>query len=132
MTTAPTRGSTDVVPQSTGPVELAIGRLLFAGTVFGIGLLLVGVVLMAMSGIDPTRSGSPPFDAGRVVPDLLRARPEGFLWAGIVVLIATPVARVIGELVAFAVRRDRAMALVAMAILGIIGLSVVLAIGTEG
>ncbi len=132
MTTARTTGSTDVAPQATGSVELAIGRLLFAGTVFGVALLLVGVVLMALAGIDPTRSVSPQFDAARIAPDLLAARPEGFLWAGIAVLIATPVARVIGELVAFAIRRDRAMALVAVAILGIIGLSVVLAIGTEG
>ena len=120
------------LPTQAGPVELAIGRLLFAGTVFGVGLLLAGVVLMALAGIDPTGRAGARFDAARVVPDLLAARPEGFLWAGIVVLISTPVARVVGELLAFAVGRDRVMALVAVAILGIIGLSVVLAIGTEG
>lgn len=120
------------LPAQAGSVELAIGRLLFAGTVLGVGLLLAGVVLMAFAGIDPTGGAGPRFDARRVVPDLLAARPEGFLWAGIVVLIATPVARVVGELIAFALRRDRVMALVAVAILGIIGLSVVLAIGTEG
>jgi uncharacterized membrane protein len=132
VTSPRTTGPADVAPQPAGTVELAIGRLLFAGTVFGVALLLVGVVLMALANIDPARSVSPQFDVARIAPDLLAARPEGFLWAGIAVLIATPVARVVGELVAFAVRRDRTMALVALAILGIIGLSVVLAIGTEG
>jgi uncharacterized membrane protein len=112
-------------------LEERIGRLLLAGTLVGIGLLLAGVTLMALAGIDPTSGGSPEFDIARLLPDLLRLRPEGFLWAGIVVLIATPVARVVGELVAFAVRRDRAMTMVAAAILGIIGASVALAIISE-
>ena len=109
-------------------LEEIIGRLLFGGTVVGVALLLVGVVLMAAGGIDPTGGRWPQFDPGRLVPDLLGLRAEGFLWAGIVVLIGTPVARVTGELVAFAARRDAPMTLVAGAILGVIALSVVLAV----
>jgi uncharacterized membrane protein len=118
-------------PSEVGSVELAIARLLFAGSLAGVALLLVGVLLMAAAGIDPTRGSAPPFDPARLVGDVVALRPEGFLWAGIVVLVATPIARVIGELIAFSLRRDRPMVLVAIAVLGIIGLSVAVAIGTE-
>jgi uncharacterized membrane protein len=112
-------------------VEDTIARLLIAGTLVGVAALAVGVVLMAAQGISPTSETYPAFDAGRLLPDLVALRAEGFLWAGIVVLVATPVARVIGELVSFAVRRDRLMVGVSAAILGIIVLSVALAIEAE-
>lgn len=112
-------------------MEARIGRLLFVGTVVGVALLLIGVVLMGAHGIDPSRGSYAAFDVTRVLPDLLAGRPEGFLWAGIMVVIATPVARVLGELSAFLMRRDGPMAVVAFAILGIIGLSVALAIVLE-
>ena len=107
-------------------LELAIGRVLVLGALVGVGFLLVGVALMVAGGISPTSGTAAGFDAGRLGGDLLGGRPEGFLWTGIAILIATPVVRVLGELVAFARRRDRVMAAVAAAILGIISLGVVL------
>jgi uncharacterized membrane protein len=107
-------------------LELAIGRVLVLGALVGVGFLLAGVALMVAGGISPTSGTATGFDAGRLGQDLLGGRPEGFLWAGIAILIATPVVRVVGELVAFAWRRDRTMAAVAAAILGIISLGVVL------
>jgi uncharacterized membrane protein len=113
-------------------VEAVIARLLIAGTLVGVGLLAVGVALMAASGISPASVAFPPFDAATVASDLAALRPEGFLWAGIVILIATPIARVIGELITFSVRGDRVMAGVALAILGVVALSVVAALALEG
>ena len=57
---------------------------------------------------------------------------RGGLWAGIVILIATPIARVIGELITFMLRGDRILAMVALGILGVIALSVVAALGIQG
>ncbi|HEX5827378.1 MAG TPA: DUF1634 domain-containing protein [Candidatus Limnocylindrales bacterium] len=113
-------------------VEAVIARLLYAGTVTGVALLAVGVVLMAVNGVSPESATFPAFDPATVVADLVAMRPEGWLWAGIVVLIATPIARVIGELITFAVRGDRLMAGVALAILGVIALSVAVALVVEG
>jgi uncharacterized membrane protein len=107
-------------------LERTIGRVLVVGALVGVAFLLVGVGLMVADGISPTSGTATGFDATRLVSDLLAGRPEGFLWAGIAVLIATPVVRVVGELAAFAYRRDRVMAAVAAAILGIICLGVVL------
>jgi uncharacterized membrane protein len=117
---------------ASAEVEGVIARLLIAGTIVGVGLLAIGVVLMAVHGISPEAATFPPFDASTVPGDLAALRPEGFLWAGIVILIATPIARVIGELVTFSVRGDRVMAGVALAILGVVALSVVAALVLEG
>lgn len=113
-------------------VEARIAGLLLAGAVLGIGLVAIGVLLMAMNGIDPLAETFPAFDVSRVVADMLALRPEGFLWAGIVIVIATPIARVVGELVTFAVRRDGIMTGVALAILAVVAVSVIAALALEG
>jgi uncharacterized membrane protein len=108
-------------------VELVIARLLLAGTVVGVVLLAIGVGLMITNGVDPESATFPAFDPGTIVADMAALRPEGFLWAGIVILIATPIVRVAGELVTFATRGDRVMAVVALATLGVVALSVAVA-----
>jgi uncharacterized membrane protein len=117
---------------ASADVENVIARLLLGGSVVGIVLLSVGVALMAVNGISAEATAFPVFDPGTVVADLVALRPAGFLWAGIVILIATPIARVIGECITYMVRGDRILALVAVAILGVIALSVVAALVLEG
>jgi uncharacterized membrane protein len=117
---------------ASADVEQVIARLLLGGTIVGVSLLAIGVVLMAVNGLSPVSGTFPPFEPGTIVADLAAFRPEGFLWAGIVILIATPIARVIGELIIFTMRGDRLLALVAVAILGVISLSVAAAVLLEG
>lgn len=111
-------------------VERDIRRVLAVGTWLGIALLATGVALMLANGISPHQAFA-PFDIGRVVPDLLAGRAEGFLWAGIVVFIATPVARVLGELILYLRGREWTMTLVALAILGVVALSLLVALLVE-
>ena len=120
MTAVPDRDRT------AAALEAAIGRLLLLGALVGVASLLVGVGLMVAGGISPTSDSASGFDAGRVGPDIVAGRPEGFLWTGIVILIATPIARVAGELLAFAWQRDTRMAGLAAAILAVVALGVVL------
>ena len=119
--------------QEPGPPDLerSIARLLTLGTYASIALLTVGVVLMLASGIGP-RSGGPAFDPGSVVADVLALRPAGFLWLGLVAVVATPAARVFASLVGYLRRAERTMAIVATLILVVIALSVALARGLEG
>lgn len=113
-------------------VERAVARLLAVGAVVAVVLLATGVVLMIGEGVDPTGPTFPVFDAAAIVDDLLALRPEGFLWAGLLVVIATPIVRVVGELVGFAWLGDRPMVLVAGAILVVVAASVVLALAFGG
>lgn len=114
------------------PIEVRIARVLSVGALLAVVLLLAGIVLMVVRGVAPDAPDYPPFDPGSIVPDMLALRPSGFLWAGIVVVIVTPVIRVIGELVGFALRRERGLALVAAAILLVVGSSVLAALVAGG
>jgi uncharacterized membrane protein len=117
-------------PGSLG-LERTIARLLSVGTYSAIALLLVGLALMLANGIEPL-SGGPAFDPGRLVADIVGLRPAGFIWLGLIVVVATPSARVLASLVGYARRGERAMAVVAALILIVIAISVALAKGLEG
>lgn len=108
--------------------ERRIGRLLIAVTYLAVALLLIGVGLMALHGISPL-DGGPAFDAGALVADIVALEPAGFLWLGLLAVIATPLSRVIAAAVGFARAGDRIMVAVALAILVVIALGIVLALG---
>jgi uncharacterized membrane protein len=118
-------------PPSDRPLERSIAILLTAGTYASAALLAAGVVALLAAGRSPL-DDAPAFDAGRIPTDIAALRPEGFLWLGLVAVIATPAARVLAALVGYARGRERAMALVGAAILGVIVLSVVVALGLSG
>lgn len=113
-------------------VEDRIARMLSVGAIVAVALLVLGVVLMLAAGIDPESVDFPVFDPGALVGDLLALRLEGFLWAGILVVISTPILRVIGEAIGFALVGERWLALVATGILVVIAASVVIALAAEG
>jgi uncharacterized membrane protein len=107
-------------------LERSVARLLTVGTYASIALLVAGVVAMLAGGRSPLDT-APRFDPTRILGDLAALRPEGFLWLGIVLVVATPSARVATSLVGYLRRGDRAMAIVSVLILAVIGLSVVAA-----
>jgi uncharacterized membrane protein len=106
--------------------ERRLGRLLIVVTYVAVGLLAIGTALMLAAGISPL-VGGPPFDPAELVPDLLALEPAGFLWLGILAVIATPLSRVAGAAVGFVQRGERVMALVSVAILGVISISILAA-----
>ncbi len=108
-------------------LQRRVARVLTVGTGFGVALLAVGVAALAAARTSPLpESGAPAatFDPARVVADAATLRPEALIWLGLVVLIATPAARVAASLVGFAGTRDRAMSAVAIAILAVIAAGV--------
>jgi uncharacterized membrane protein len=75
-------------------LERSIARLLTIGTYGSVALLAIGVVVMLARGIAPL-AGGPRFTPGLVVDDVAHLRPTGFIWLGLLAVIATPSARVI-------------------------------------
>jgi uncharacterized membrane protein len=112
-------------------VEEAVARLLAAGAVAAVVLIVAGVVLMVAQGVNPLSREFPALNLEGLVPSMLALEPAAFIWAGVLVVVATPIAMVTVELTAFARRHDARMALLAIGILGIIALSVVSAILLE-
>jgi uncharacterized membrane protein len=94
------------------------------GTYASVAFLAVGVGLMVAAGIAPL-TGGPAFQPGKLVDDVTQFRPSGFLWLGLVAVIATPSARVLASLGGYLRRGERSMAIVAALILAVIALSVV-------
>jgi len=111
---------------ATVRLERSISRLLAGGTYLAIVLLAIGFGLMLVNGISPLDQ-APPFDVRQIPADILALRPTGFLWLGLIVVVATPSSRVIAALVGYARSGDRRMVIVASAILVVIGISVLLA-----
>jgi uncharacterized membrane protein len=109
----------------TGDLDRTVGRLLTIGTNVSVLLLAIGCVLLFVYRIDPL-GGGPPLEPGLIVDDITHLRPAGFMWLGLLTLLATPVMRVAVSLAGFVSRRERTMSIVATLILVVIALSVVL------
>lgn len=110
-------------------LERRIARLLTVAGLAGVVLIALGVVAMAATGTTALGGGG-TFDAARLPADVLALRPAGLLWLGLLVIVATPSARVAAALLGFALERDRRMVAIAAAILAVIVLSVLA--GREG
>lgn len=117
------------VPTPDRTFEHRLGRLLIVVTYVAVGLLGIGVVLLLLAGVSPL-AGGPPFDPEELVPQLLALEPAGFLWLGILVVIATPLSRVVGAAAGFIRRGEPLMAAVSLAILGVIAISIATALAT--
>ena len=112
-------------------LEALIARLLVVGLWLAMGLILVGVALMLATGTDPLDHGAiPPFDLAQIPSEMLALQPAGFLWAGIVLIIALPIGRVMVAGVGFLAAHDRRMALISLLVLLVVLASIVAAIGT--
>jgi uncharacterized membrane protein len=107
--------------------ERRLGRLLIVVTYVAVTLLLVGVVRLIAAGISPL-SGGPRLDAAGLVASLLALDPAAFLWLGLIAVLATPVSRVLGAAIGFARGGERMMAAISLAILGVIGVGVTVAL----
>jgi uncharacterized membrane protein len=116
---------------SSDDLDRTIARLLTVGTYGSIALLAVGFLLMIAARITPL-GGAPRFEPSILVDDLVHLRAQGFIWLGLVCIVATPSARVIASLVGYVRGGERSMVIVGVLILVVIGLSVGLARGLGG
>ena len=112
-----------------GAFERRLGRLLIGVTIAAVALITAGVLVLLASGVSPL-AGGPGLDPGGLVAGILALEPGSLLWAGILAVIATPLSRVVGAAVGFVGRGEPLMAAISLAILGVIGLSVLAALGT--
>jgi len=114
-------------------LEALVSKVLVVGTWTAMALILVGVLLMLLTGLDPLAHGpTPPFDAARIPADIVALKPEGFLWAGIALIVALPVGRVVVAGVGFLAAGDRRLALVSLLVFLVVVGSVAAAFVLEG
>ncbi len=116
--------------RSMEALERRIGRLIIAVTYVSVVLILVGVLLMVAQGISPL-DAAPPFDVRQIPADVLALRPTGFLWLGLILVIATPISRVVVAGWSFGRRGDRLLFAVSVAVLVVIAVGVATALVVE-
>jgi len=110
--------------QPSGGLETGIARILQVGTYASMALVAAGVALLVLGGTSPLAAG-PALDVSRIAGDLLAGRPAGFLWLGVLGVLATPGLRVVGALVGFARGGEWRMAGVAVAIIVVVAIGIV-------
>jgi uncharacterized membrane protein len=114
--------------QAAFAIEALVARILVAGTYLAIGLILVGVLGLVASGVDPLAHGAiPPFDLPAIPAELAGLQPTGFIWAGIVTVMALPIGRVVVAGAGFFAAGERRLALVSALVVLVVALSIVAA-----
>lgn len=121
-----------IAPKGPADIDRAIARLLTIGTLVSIAAMAVGTVLLLAGGGSPKDNTAPAFDLAALPAQLLALQPAAFVWVGLIVIIATPSARVLASLIAYLRSGEREMAVVAVLILAVIAASVLVAAITEG
>lgn len=119
--------------ETAARLETIAARLLTYGTRIALGLIFIGVVGILIKGIDPFTPGAfPPYSLTAIPGQIAALQPDGFIWAGLTVLVALPLGRVIVSGAGFLAAHDRRLALVSALVLLVIAASVVAALGLEG
>jgi uncharacterized membrane protein len=118
------------VPSASDRTVEAVGQLLRIGTLAVLALVGAGTLLVLAEGRRPLVVAAPPLDPGHLVADLVALRPEAFLWLGLLLSVSLPAARVALALLGFVRERDARAVAVALGILGVLALSVVVAVAS--
>jgi uncharacterized membrane protein len=109
-------------PRGSAGERRMVQLLLLTGLLLAAALIAVGLALAALHG----RLVTHPV-AVRELPGLLRAgRPSGFMALGILVLLATPILRVLSLIGGFALERDWRFAAVALGVALLLGAGILL------
>jgi len=108
-------------------VDQLLGSLLRIGVIVAtIVAVIGGVLLLAQRGLAPASghvfSGEPPElrSIGGILRGVAALHPDAIVQLGLVLLIATPVARVAMSLVAFILQRDRVYVVVTLIVLAVL------------
>lgn len=119
-------------------VELILGNLLIAGVTLAAAVVLFGGVLYMIK----TGEHVPPYRVFRAEPDSLRTvhgivqgvlalRARSLIQLGLLLLVATPVARVAFSVLAFARQRDRFYVVITLIVLAVLLYSMAQGLGTR-
>ena len=108
-------------------LENIVGRILQIGVIAAASIVLIGGVLY----LSRYGSVSPHYDVFHGEPADLRSvsgimmsaisfHTRGLIQLGVLLLIATPIARVVFSIIAFALQRDRTCIVVTLIVLGVL------------
>lgn len=100
-------------------INKLVAAALGTGVALSLVILLWGSVVMLLR----PEPGGPPGSILHILKGTAHLSPSATVNLGLLVLLITPVARVVAALVGFAIQRDRKYVLISLAVLGILALS---------
>jgi uncharacterized membrane protein len=110
--------------------ERLSGRLLIGFTYVSVGVLIIGVGLMVVQGISPL-AGGPSLELATLGATIAAGEPAGFIWLGLLLVMAAPIGRVIVAGIAYLRDGDWLMLAISVAILAVIATGVVSALAVD-
>jgi uncharacterized membrane protein len=121
---SPEKTDTDNTSNTSESLEIVLGSVLRWGTIVSaIVIAAGGIAYLAHNGNETphyeTFRGEPPElkSISGIVTDALAFHPPGIIQLGMLLLVATPIARVAAALLGFAVRRDLTYVIISAVIL---------------
>lgn len=107
-------------------INRVVRWVLLTGVLTSVSLIVVGLLLLLVTAA-PHRNYVLP--VGQALAEALRFRPTPWLDLGILVLMFTPIIRVVAALVVYARERDWRYVVVSLIVLTVLGLSMALGRG---
>jgi uncharacterized membrane protein len=104
-------------PGDTRNLNEVVQRVLGTGLVLSAAMLLLGLAQLVLAGRPLPTATLPP---GEAIREALGLQPSGLLTLGILLLLVTPVLRVVGSILVFICDGDRLYALVTFAVLVVV------------
>ena len=111
--------------------SLTVASLLDLGARTAFGLVLAGVVLMLIMGVEPQAEPTAAPAIGTWLASMLALDPQAFIWAGIGLTVILPAATVVAAAIGFSRAHDRRGALTAAAVLVALAVTIVVAVLTR-
>lgn|SRR5487761_1809623 len=103
-----------------------VHRILLGGLVVSAALLLAGMVIMLVRG---GQEASPHTPLASLLRDAARLNGPALTTLGLLVLMITPILRVVVLLIGWAVRRDWVFAAISLVVLALLMISLLLGVG---
>jgi uncharacterized membrane protein len=117
-------------PWSDFRIEQVVGNLLRIGVIIAAAVVAAGaMVFLVRHGGEPPQykifRGEPSnlSQVGGIVSDAFSGHSRGLIQLGLLLLIATPVARVVFSIFGFALERDHTYVLITLIVLGVLAFS---------
>jgi uncharacterized membrane protein len=108
--------------------EIAISRVLRLGAMLSTAIMIAGVLLLVIRGKAGGTAGVHFVRLRDLLPQLARLNPEAVTELGILLLLMTPVARIVISVIGFAMERDLKYVLISLGVLAVVLFSIAFAI----
>ncbi len=104
-----------------------LSRVLATGIIASIGIMVLGAALLLVKG-GGTIQRLPPF--GQLLAGVVALDPSSVIWFATLVLILTPIARVVTAIVLFTLEKDRRYIMITVGVLVLLIVSFIIGIRT--